>query len=113
MDYGKVMRICAKIVNIDWFVRLTKGNTTFTSVEHSKTFKKKGRWMSRKNCHHRCPKSRGFKRSRWNCAMVDAKRHALWHALFGNMLGDEIMAEVNSSLLDPRYMLMVIPRKDR
>lgn len=69
--------------------------------------------MSLRNRHHRWPRSRKGPSNSWNCCRVDAKRHTLWHALFGNMNGFEIMQEVNNSLLDPRFELIVKPRKDR
>lgn len=63
-----------------------------------------------RNKHHRWPRSRNGKTNNWNCCMVDAKRHSLWHALFGSMTGEEIAEEVNRCWLDPRFKLIVQPR---
>ena len=69
--------------------------------------------MSWRNVHHRWPKSKHGPTNRWNCCKVDAKRHNLWHCLFGNMTGEEIAEEVNRCWLDPRYKLIVVPNNER
>jgi hypothetical protein len=61
-----------------------------------------------RNVHHRRPKSRQGETSRFNCVKVDSKRHNLWHCLWGNMTGDEIMADWNRNWLDPRFK--IVPR---
>ena len=60
------------------------------------------------NHHHRRPRSRGGSRHNGNYVKVDAERHHYWHCLFGNMTGEEIMREINTLWLDPRFK--VVPR---
>lgn len=69
--------------------------------------------MSCRNRHHRLPKSRGGKTNRKNCCKICARRHFFWHCLFGNMTGEEIMYEVNSTMLDPRFKLTIEPIERR
>jgi hypothetical protein len=38
--------------------------------------------------------------------MVNKDRHALWHLLFKNMTGEEIMLDVNCNWLDPRFKIV-------
>jgi len=61
-----------------------------------------------KNRHHRKPRSKGGKTNKYNIAWLDKDRHALWHLLFRNMTGEEIMQDFNSSLIDPRFR--IVPR---
>lgn len=60
------------------------------------------------NWHHRKPRSLGGKTNKKNCVRVNKKRHYFWHCLFGNMSGEEIMADINNFWLDPRFK--VVPR---
>ena len=69
--------------------------------------------MSYRNVHHKWARSRGGPTNRWNCCKVNSKLHMYWHAMFGNLTGEEIAREINSRWLDPRFELIVIPRKDR
>lgn len=62
--------------------------------------------MKMKSVHHRRPRSRGGKTNKRNCCKVNSDRHHHWHALFGNMSGEEIMNEFNSCWLDPRFKIV-------
>ena len=63
--------------------------------------------MSR-NLHHRCPRSRGGTKNfpEGNCVRVNARRHYLWHCLFGNMTGESIAQDINTNWLDPRFKVV-------
>ena len=58
------------------------------------------------NRHHRLARSRGGSTNNHNCVRVDSKRHYYWHALFGNMTGEEIALEINKLWLDPNYKVV-------
>ena len=57
------------------------------------------------NRHHRKPRSRGGNGG-GNVVRVDARRHYFWHALFGNMNGDEIAQDINQFWLDPSFKVV-------
>ena len=61
--------------------------------------------MSR-NKHHRKPRSQGGKSTKYNCVLVDENRHYLWHKLFANMTGEEIMQDFNTCFIDPRFKIV-------
>ena len=44
------------------------------------------------NKHHLKPKSRGGQSLESNLLWIDIERHRAWHAVFGNMTLDEIIA---------------------
>ena len=58
------------------------------------------------NRHHKKCRSNGGNTSNRNCVRVDAKRHYFWHALFGNMTGEEIAQEINKLWLDGDYKVV-------
>ena len=60
------------------------------------------------NRHHRLPRSRGGETNKHNCVRVDEKRHYYWHCLFQNMTGAEIMQDINTNWIDPKFK--VVPR---
>lgn len=67
----------------------------------------------KKSRHHRKPRSLGGKTEPRNISVVDKRRHAHWHALFGNKPIEEIARELNEIWLDPDYEIVVyIIRKE-
>ena len=44
-----------------------------------------------RNRHHLRPKSRGGDARFSNMLLMDMKRHAMWHILFGNLTLDEVI----------------------
>jgi hypothetical protein len=58
------------------------------------------------NVHHRLPRSRGGKSNKYNCANVNKTRHYWWHCMFSNMTGEQIMQDINTNWLDPRFKIV-------
>lgn len=58
------------------------------------------------NRHHKCPRSRGGDSSRRNLSRINSNRHYLWHQLFQNMTGDEIMQDFNCNFIDQRFKIV-------
>ena len=67
--------------------------------------------------HHRKPKSRGGGEGA-NISVVPDYKHKAFHQMFGNMQPSEIAAELsiilaslNTTWLDPEYMLIAVRRQ--
>jgi hypothetical protein len=61
------------------------------------------------NRHHRCPRSHGGTKNkpvRGNCVKVDKDKHHFWHCLFDNLPGEQVMNELNTKWLDPRFKVV-------
>ena len=71
--------------------------------------------MSKRNKHHRRPKSLGGTDTypRGNVKWVNSSSHILWHKMFKNMSVYEIVDEINSRWLDPAYQLKLEKVNDR
>lgn len=66
--------------------------------------------------HHRHPKSRqdsyeGNINEPSNISMVRPSDHVHFHALFGNMLPNELAAMLNDVWISRKYYLVAVPRK--
>lgn len=61
--------------------------------------------------HHRKPRSRGGNNSVTNTIVIRQSEHRAYHALFGNMLPNELAAMLTDTFIDPDYYLVAVPRK--
>ena len=57
------------------------------------------------NTHHRKPSSIGGDGNPQNLARVPYDKHVAWHVIFGNMTAQQIIEEINTHWLDPKYKL--------
>ena len=62
------------------------------------------------NQHHRNPKSLGGNGKPDNIILVNEKLHAHYHALFGNMNPYEVAAYLTQVWIDPRFVLVAVPK---
>jgi len=74
--------------------------------------------MAKRDRHHRHPKSRrtsykGDINENRNVSMVRREDHIHYHALFGNMLPNEMAAMLNDVWVSPDYYLVAVPRYKR
>jgi ribosomal protein L9 len=67
------------------------------------------RWKSWPTEHHRLGQSNGgtdtFPEN--NVILVPRRKHQKFHALFGSMTVEQIVAELNEVWIDPRYKLVI------
>ena len=66
--------------------------------------------QSRKDRHHRKPRSRGGKTNERNIIRVERNLHEAWHLLVGNATAEEA-ARILSHWIDPDFVLIAVRRE--
>ena len=69
---------------------------------------------NRTNRHHRRPKARGGSGvlKSGNIVIVPIKKHFAWHLLFGIQPPPDTAQKMNSTWIDPDWIMVAVPQKD-
>ena len=78
-------------------------------MNHAQRRREQRRGFSKKfSKHHRKPRSRGGTNEEKNISYVPTNTHQHYHALFANLMPEEIAKVLNDCWIDPDYRMVAV-----